>query len=230
MSLRDDPDAAGFGRPREPLDPGRAPGGLSHGPGAGGGLQANQIDPKLLGLGCLIPSVLLIFAGCVGLMAMALVFVVPARRVNRYVENSCVVVDRRIDTQMVQLAARTGGGLAEATPAYRPSVRIRYAVNGRDYEVWAHDTFGAFNTDKAAVQARLELFRVGATYPCWYDPDRPEEAVLDRGRIRDVYGWLILPIIILTVGVIGVVVGWRILASKPATLAPGQGRLPDEVR
>jgi hypothetical protein len=201
--------------------------GSSYGASAGGSGQAIQVDPKLLGLGCLIPSALCIFAGCVVLMVMMVAFLIPDWRVNhRYVANSCVVLDKRLDTQMFQNAAKSGG-LGGVSPGYRPVIQIRYEVNGRKYEVWAHDTLGVFSSDKAAVEARIDRFQVGATYPCWYDPDRPDQAVLERGQVGGAYAWLILPLGLLTVGGIGMVVARRLASSKPAPLAPGPGRLPN---
>jgi hypothetical protein len=220
MSLHDSPDGKEIDGRGEPLAQRRATVGSSSGASPSGGGQTIQVDPKLLGCGCFIPSALCIFTGCVVLMVMLLAFVIPAWRVNhRYVANSCVVLDKRLDSEMFR-AALKGGGQGKESPSYRPAIQIRYEVNGQKFEVWAYDGFGVYSSDKAAVQARVDRFQVGATYPCWYDPDRPDQAVLERGNIGGAYAALILPVGLLTVGGIGMVIAWKLASSKAAPLAP----------
>jgi hypothetical protein len=75
---------------------------------------------------------------------------------------------------------------------FRPEIRIRYELNGRKYEVWTYDAVNMFSPGKAAKQAIIDRFQVGATYPCWYDPDRPDQGVLVRG-----YTWSLSYVLLL---------------------------------
>ena len=61
-----------------------------------------------------------------------------------------------------------------------------------------------FYPDRAAEQAIVDSFQVGATYPCWYDPDRPDKAILVRGHLWVPYFLLVVPIGFLLIGGVGI--------------------------
>jgi hypothetical protein len=70
------------------------------------------------------------------------------------------------------------------------------------------------------MQAIVDSFQVGATYPCWYDPDRPDRAVLVRGQMWGAYVFLILPLGFLAVGGIGMLIAWKLSSSQAVRPAP----------
>ena len=134
--------------------------------------------------------------------------IVPEWRTNnRYVPSSCVVLDKRISHD--NNAAAKGG-------ADYPEIKIRYEVDGRKHEVWAYKAVITLR-QRPAAQAIVDSFQVGAIYPCWYDPDRPEKAVLVRGYSWSAVVLLLVPVVFLLIGGSGVYGWWksRLLWSVP---------------
>jgi hypothetical protein len=128
---------------------------------------------------------------------------------NRYLPNTCVVLDRRLASQRSEPVPDAGGG----GTAYHPEIKIRYKVDGREYEVWTYDAIPMFYPDQAAQQAIVDGFQVGAICPCWYDPDRPDKAILVRGHLWAPYVLLVVPIGFLLVGVMGIRHSWKYRVS-----------------
>jgi hypothetical protein len=144
---------------------------------------------------------------------------------NQYLPNSCVVLDRRIATQIVDDSVPDGGGGHHT--AYHPEIKIQYEVGGRKYEVWTYDAIHRLYNDQAAPQGIVDGFQVGATYPCWYDPERPERAILVRGYVWIAHLCLIVPIVFLLYGGIGMLRWWTDRAGTaagtgPFVLSPGR--------
>jgi Protein of unknown function (DUF3592) len=131
---------------------------------------------------------------------------------HQYVPSSCVVLDRRLAVsmgeQVVHVSPDTGNETRQV-PVYHPEIQIRYKVDGHTYEVWTYDAIARTSTDRAAQQAIVDRFQVGATYPCWYDPDRPDRAILVRGHAWGIYFVLIAPVMFLVVGVAGIRHSWK---------------------
>lgn len=104
-------------------------------------------------------------------------------------------------------------------PSYHPEINIRYDVGGRNYEVWTYGPFVSPSTDRDFQRAIVDSFRVGATYPCWYDPDRPESAVLVREHAQSACVALVVPVVFLVFGGGGIRHVWRRRAK--GDVAPG---------
>jgi hypothetical protein len=141
--------------------------------------------------------------GCALFVMMVYLVVLDFRVNNRYLPNSCVVLDRRITSEAVDepdVGRRT---------AYRPEIKIRYEVAGRKYEDWTYDAIHRLYNDQAAPKAIVDSFQVGATYPCWYDPDSPDRAILVRGHTWIVYVFLIIPVVFLLIGGVGIHHSWK---------------------
>ena len=149
--------------------------------------------------GCGFVSFGLFFAaGCGGLVMLVGAFLLTDWRANyRYQRNSCVVLDRRLQVQDVNIGPGVHG------PTYHPEIRILYEVDGRKYELWTYDAVPTWGPDKGGQQAIVDSFQVGKTYPCWYDPDRPEKAILVRGHAWVPFLLLFVPLAFMTVGAIG---------------------------
>ena len=149
-------------------------------------------------------------------------FLLPDWRVNnRYSSNSCLVLDRKLDSRMFDMAG-PAGQRARKEESYRPAIKIRYEVNGRKIETWAYDGTGNLLPDRAAQQAIVDSFQVGSTCPCWYDPDRPDQAVLVRGHSWGAYVFLILPVALLAVGGLGIALARTIATSTAGAGRPGR--------
>jgi Protein of unknown function (DUF3592) len=169
------------------------------------------------GCGCAFSGLFFAFfalffvAGCGFLVLLVSGLVRDWRANNRYLPNSCVVLDRRlaIGTSSLVVVVSDGVTRTEPRPSYHPEIKIQYEVGGRKYEVWTKGAIRGFSPDRAAQQAIVDSFRVGATYPCWYDPDRPDQAILVQG-----YAWganvaLIVPIVFLVFGGAGIRHLWK---------------------
>src|SRR5262249_57731781 len=101
---------------------------------------------------------------------------------HRFVETDCVVLNHRVRQQR-QLSDRTD------TFYYAPEVLIRYSVDDREYRVWAYSVIQseiAGLEGEAVALVKLSRFQKGKSYPCWYDPEQPDHAVLFLG-----YTWYI---------------------------------------
>jgi hypothetical protein len=134
---------------------------------------------------------------------------------NRYLPNSCVVLDKRLAEGLSDVVVVSGETeWTEQRPSYRPEIKIRYEVGGRDYSVWTYDVTARLYTDRVAQQAIVDSFQVGGTYPCWYDPDRPEKATLVRGHPWSSRLAFIVPIAFLGFGGAGIRHVWKHRAKK----------------
>jgi hypothetical protein len=145
---------------------------------------------------------------------------------NRYLPNSCVVLDKRLASGMSDVVVvRDDIHWTEQRPSYRPEIQIQYEVGGRNVKVWTHDVNARSSTDRVAQQAIVDSFLVGATYPCWYDPDRPEKAVLVQGHAWRSRLAFIVPIVFLLFGGAGLRYLWKHRA-KSAQQHESSGHCP----
>ena len=87
-------------------------------------------------------------------------------------------------------------------PTIRRSGSCTRSTDGK-YELWTYDAVPTWGPDKGGQQAIVDSFQVGKTYPCWYDPDRPEKAILVRGHAWVPFLLLFVPLAFMTVGAIG---------------------------
>jgi hypothetical protein len=174
--------------------------------------------------GCAVSGLVFAFfglfflAGCLFLVTSVWGSLLDWRANNQYLPNSCVVLDRRLaigTRDLVVGVSEDGVPRTEPRPAYHPEIKIQYEVGGRKYEVWTYDAIPGFSPDRAAQQAIVDSFLVGATYPCWYDPDRPDRAILVRGHTWAVYAGLIMSIGFLVIGGAGIRHLWK-NREKPA--------------
>jgi hypothetical protein len=136
----------------------------------------------------------------------------PLRTHLQYVETTCVVLDKRLE----QEAGRRQGKNS------RPLIHIEYSAGGRRYRVWTYDATGMFTNLHDSNRAVLQQFEKGQRYPCWYDPDDPEHAVLTRS----LSWWGLLVLIPLTFAVVGGAGLIAIHRTRGTMLEPASG-VPD---
>lgn len=166
---------------------------------SGGGLNR-------VGCGCFGCSSIIFLAGCGLLVVILWAWLLPDWRVNnRYIASSCQVLDKKLESQLFDVPGGPNKGVKEES--YRPALKIQYEASGRKIETWAYDGGIIYSPNRASQQAIIDSFQVGATYPCWYDPDRPDQAVLVRGYNRGAYLTLIFSIGLLVVGAVGM---WQV--------------------
>lgn len=134
-------------------------------------------------------------------------WVIPQwKTLRQSVATKCTVLETRIQTKTEKNAT-----------LYRPEIRISYTPVPRTEKVvlWTYnvDTLtenGGFTTNRDFAQNVLEQYQPGETYTCWYHPERPEMAVLQREA--SVWGWyfLAIPVCLMIFGIVGVFWSLRI--------------------
>lgn len=63
---------------------------------------------------------------------------------------------------------------------FRPALRYRYEVDGRAYHGERATLADSGTSERGDVAALVARFPVGAEVPCFFDPDRPGDVVLER--------------------------------------------------
>ncbi len=129
---------------------------------------------------------ILIFFFCIGFVDLIYTNdILPDKMVKEdYPETACVVVSKKL-SEHKHLLHR-----------YRADFLVNYTVNGTPFESWAtgNGLDQAFYHDRAAQVETLAEFDIGSSYPCWYNPQNPQIAVLVMR-----HGWSsTLPLIIPT--------------------------------
>lgn len=118
---------------------------------------------------------LMFAAGTAFLVLLLARKVVPEWRANHdFRQLTAVALDRRVGE------SRDGDGNA----VYRPEVKIRYELDGANYEIWTYDITGTWSNSRPDVESLVDQIQVGREYLCWYDPLEPDVAVIARG-----YSW-----------------------------------------
>lgn len=104
---------------------------------------------------------------------------------HRFRETVCAVESSDVAMESVsRLVTRFGGGHQHrdtvSVVLYKPRIGYRYSVDGRPYQSFEVSPTLEASPDKASAAAVLSRYRIGQTYPCWYDPVAPETAFLQR--------------------------------------------------
>ncbi len=112
---------------------------------------------------------------------------------------------------------------------WRPSILIRYEVDGHQYEETTYDISRTYSANQERVEALANAFDVTQSYPCYYDPANPRTVVLVRGITP--YFWLLaaLALPFISVGAIGLGtrwMAWRTSTERRAYLASQAKHLP----
>jgi hypothetical protein len=153
---------------------------------------------------------LFLVVGCGISVLLVSVYLLDWRVNHRYLPSSCVVLDKKLATEMVATSVDRGEvAFTELRPWFHPQIKIQYEVSGKQFEVWTYASTAEPSPDRAEQQAILDGFLVGVTYPCWYDPDRPNMAVLVRGHSQGFYAVPIVPVVLLVFGGVGLRYLWR---------------------
>jgi hypothetical protein len=134
-------------------------------------------------------GLLLVAAGAYHLERRVLSPLVDARAAASWNEARCTVEESELTRRR------------DSDNGYRYRVDLAYAyeVDGARYRS-ARWTFERRETSRReSAQRILDEHPVGAIVPCWYDPDRPAAAVLDRD-VRGVSAIALVPLAILLLG------------------------------
>lgn len=104
---------------------------------------------------------------------------------SRYQQTRCTVVSKEVQSQVATRARRyiSGGfryrGQRKVT-LYTPRVEFRHSLGGREYVSTTYSPTPLIEPDKATVDRVLARYEPGGDCVCWYDPERPERAFLER--------------------------------------------------
>lgn len=141
-----------------------------------------------------------------------LIFVAMAwhdfRVLSQWKETTGTIIDRRVQVQTVSSNQRLGSGTTSRTQqsqVAKPEFAVRYTVDGREIYSTGYDTGSSLRVGGGRKQLEKEFreWTVGASVPCWYDPEQPDHVVLKRG-FGGAYLFALLPLFPFWMG-------WRIL-------------------
>lgn len=82
--------------------------------------------------------------------------------------------------------------------SYRGHFTLTYTVDGKVYQTVTsgNGLDPSFAFDRPTVQALLDQFDIGKTYPCWYDPSKPQTVILSFRKTWTSTFSLMIPLII----------------------------------
>lgn len=102
---------------------------------------------------------------------------------------------------------------------YRPEFTYDVEADGRRWQVKGFNGWKISSGGYSRHEAILDRYQIGSRYPCLYDPDNPQHAILERAsRWSNLF--ILLPLLFLTVGVIGIAAAFR-----PGPLGRRRGEL-----
>ncbi|MFO7713634.1 DUF3592 domain-containing protein [Desulfosarcina sp.] len=167
--------------------------------------------------GCVLLSLLFLASG-VGFMALFAVRAWQDIRVfTVWQPTQCTVISLGIGAQQ-SIRIRAGGPRTTgSSESFRPQVTFRYVVDGIEHECTGWDSWalaGDFGGGSRKFYLRvLDRYEIGQTYPCWYDPAEPSQAVLVR-RVQPLYLLAFFPMALMVLGGVGLAITFS--RAKPA--------------
>ena len=85
-----------------------------------------------------------------------------------------------------------------------------FTSNNHSYSAEGYDILGSTSSNQSEQQAIVDQYSVGKTYPCWYDPTNPTQAVLTQQFNAFIF---FIPAIFFIVGglflIVGIVTAFR---------------------
>ncbi len=143
-------------------------------------------------------------------LALAVYFVGVFSQLQGYQGGQCTITAKQLlQRQEEQKEVYSSNGTTHTrtttTTVYQPDFQFMVqTADGRRYAARGYDALESASSDRAGQQAIVDQYTVGKTYPCWYDPARPAQAVLTRQFNRVLF---IIPGIFFFVGGMFLIVG-----------------------
>ena len=157
-------------------------------------------------------TLLILLGGIFVLVAVALViyFVSIFSQLQGYQAGQCTIMAKQLlQRQEEQKEVSSSNGRSHTrtttTTVYQPDFQFMVqTADGRRYAARGYDAFESASSDRASQQAIVDQYSVGKTYPCWYNPAMPAQAVLTRQ-----FNWFlfIIPGVFFFVGGMFLIVG-----------------------
>jgi len=144
-------------------------------------------------------------------IAISLFFIHSFSQLQSYTAGQCTITAKQLLQQTEQsrvVHTRSNGSTyttTTTTTTYTPDFQFAVqTANGRTYSADGYDQLNSSSSDQQGEQAIVDQFTVGKTYPCWYDPANPSQAVLTRQ-----FDWffLFIPALFLFIGAIFLIFG-----------------------
>lgn len=113
---------------------------------------------------------LLVLGGFLG--AIYFSYLAPeVKAATRFLPTTCNIIDKTLETRVGSKHSKT----------YRVNFLVTYSVKNYTYKIWTYDISRGYSSFLTENKAILNKFDIGRSYPCWYDHDNPETAVLKKG-------------------------------------------------
>jgi len=104
---------------------------------------------------------------------LAIFLLYTEKRLRNYQTGQCRIVAKRV---LKERALTSSGPSYETT---RPDFDfIVQTADDQQYQAQGYDTLKVFTQWHSRNQAIVDSYKVGETYPCWYNPKNPTQAVL----------------------------------------------------
>lgn len=145
--------------------------------------------------------------GAAAFFAVPVVRVVEARS---WQAAECVILESRV-------ATHTGDDGA----TYSVEVLFRYTAGGRDYRSDRYDFFPGSSGGRSGKERIVAELAPGTRTACWFDPEEPREAVLERGLTLE-FLWALFPVPFVVVGAGGIAM--VLLRSRRRATEAARGR------
>jgi|GEM_PF-1512616 Protein of unknown function (DUF3592) len=194
-------------------------------------MQENRIFFNWSGRpGCWIPLVVAVPGVLVGLVLLAIAGSQLLQQ-QGYRSGQCTITAKQLQHEVSTTTSTTSNGntttrTTRTQDVYAPyfEYRVRTA-DGQSYLASGYDGSNTYTSDRAAQQAIVDRYSIGQSYPCWYNPAHPTQAVLIRqlNWVLIVVGGIFL-LVSLFIATIGLLIARTSMqaAAEGATL-PGLG-------
>jgi len=106
-----------------------------------------------------------------------------------YKKATCTILNK----QMLQSSS-------DGSTTYRPEFTFEFVDEYENIiETKGYDNWDVYSSGYSGKKKVLDRYQIGQSYPCWYDPQNPRNAVLER-RISWMYLFALIPITFILVG------------------------------
>lgn len=103
------------------------------------------------------------------------------KRLRGYQAGQCrIVATRVLETQSSVPSGGNSWSMTTTTMSRPECDFIVQMADGQQYQAQGYSALNVFTQFRRRNQAIANGYRVGATYPCWYDPANPTQAILTR--------------------------------------------------
>jgi len=161
------------------------------------------------------PALFIVLGGIFVLISIVLLvfFMSNVSQLQKYQSGNCTITAKQL-LQEEQRKTHTNNGhtTTTLTTVYVPDFQFTvHTADGHTYAARGYDSLGTFSADRSSQQALLDQYTVGKTYPCWYNPANPTQAVLTRQ-----FNWFVffIPGLFFIIGGLFVIIGFVLLRKR----------------